>query len=248
MQDVLPAPLPAAPTPRRAIDPNPLLRSHLWTPLAIFALVISIIAALKLDWLLAHRIYAWEGYRWILRDAFLTDHLLHRFGRNLSIAAWLGVLVCWLLALRRGELTGLRRPLAYLMASVLTSTVLIALIKAVSNIDCPWDIEGLGGARPYLGLFDLRPALLPDASCFPAGHASSGYAWAALYFFFLMVHPALRWRGLMLGLGAGALFGAAQQVRGAHFLSHDLWTAAICWVTALALYLRMRPKLVARPD
>jgi membrane-associated PAP2 superfamily phosphatase len=38
----------------------------------------------------------------------------------------------------------------------------------------------------------------------------------------------------------GLLFGFSQQLRGAHFLSHDLWTLAICWGTALGLFLWFR--------
>jgi hypothetical protein len=34
----------------------------------------------------------------------------------------------------------------------------------------------------------------------------------------------------------GVVFGATQQLRGAHFLSHDLWTAAICWFNSLGWY------------
>jgi membrane-associated PAP2 superfamily phosphatase len=34
----------------------------------------------------------------------------------------------------------------------------------------------------------------------------------------------------------------AQQVRGAHFLSHDLWTAFLSWFMSLALY-RVFPAL-----
>ena len=31
---------------------------------------------------------------------------------------------------------------------------------------------------------------------------------------------------------AGFVFGLAQQVRGAHYLSHTLWTAWLCWTVA----------------
>ena len=31
---------------------------------------------------------------------------------------------------------------------------------------------------------------------------------------------------------AGFSLGLAQQVRGAHFMSHTLWTAWLCWTTA----------------
>ena len=34
---------------------------------------------------------------------------------------------------------------------------------------------------------------------------------------------------------AGLLLGLAQQVRGAHYMSHTLWTAWFCWATAAGL-------------
>jgi membrane-associated PAP2 superfamily phosphatase len=34
---------------------------------------------------------------------------------------------------------------------------------------------------------------------------------------------------------AGLLLGLAQQVRGAHYMSHTFWTAWFCWATAACL-------------
>ncbi len=212
------------------------LWTHFWLPLLAFAAAISFIAWLQLDWSLAHRIYAWEGYRWVLKKAFFTESLLHRSGHDLSVVAWVGALVAWLMSLKRESLQAWRKPLGYLLLSVLLATLLVSWVKSWSNMDCPWDIKGLGGTRPYVALFAARPAWLPDGRCFPAGHASGGYAWMALYFFFLMIRPHLRWRGLAIGVGVGVLFGIAQQFRGAHFISHDLWTAMICWAVAFGLY------------
>ena len=39
---------------------------------------------------------------------------------------------------------------------------------------------------------------------------------------------------LALGLALGALFGAAQVMRGAHYVSHVLWSAWICWTLSVA--------------
>jgi membrane-associated PAP2 superfamily phosphatase len=50
---------------------------------------------------------------------------------------------------------------------------------------------------------------------------------------------------LGFGLAAGLIFGLAQQLRGAHFLSHDLWALAISWLVALALH-RMMPGTTAK--
>jgi membrane-associated PAP2 superfamily phosphatase len=40
---------------------------------------------------------------------------------------------------------------------------------------------------------------------------------------------------LLPGLVLGSLYALGQHARGAHFLSHDLWAAAVCWLVALGL-------------
>ncbi len=32
------------------------------------------------------------------------------------------------------------------------------------------------------------------------------------------------------------MFGIAQQARGAHFVSHDLWSAFLVWTVTLSIY------------
>ena len=149
--------------------------------------------------------------------------------------AWLVVVAAWLVARPRAGLQHWRGPLAYLAVSTLLATAVVAWIKSWSNMDCPWDLLRYGGERPYVGLLGLRPVGLSRGACFPAGHASAGYAWLSLYFFFRATRPRLRWIGLLAGATAGLVFGASQQLRGAHFLSHDVWTAALCWMVAFAL-------------
>ena len=97
----------------------------------------------------------------------------------------------------------------------------------------------------FVGLFEARPPDMPSAACFPGGHSSAGYAWVALYFFAWVVRPQLRGRLLATALLAGAIFGAGQQLRGAHFLSHDLWSLGISWLVAATLFLVMFPRLAA---
>ena len=52
--------------------------------------------------------------------------------------------------------------------------------------------------------------------------------------------------GRMTGLGTGLVFGVSQQLRGAHFLSHDVATALICWLLSLSLYLIVKRVLARR--
>ncbi|CAD7735076.1 hypothetical protein LMG31886_21910 [Xanthomonas hydrangeae] len=74
-------------------------------------------------------------------------------------------------------------------------------MKTWTNVDCPWDLHRYGGMKAFFGLFADRTDAYAAGNCFPAGHASAGYCWLALYFFFWTAAPRLRWLGLGLGLG-----------------------------------------------
>ena len=215
----------------------PSWRLLLPTLLAIMAAIA--VATLKLDLWFADIVYAAEGGQWALKKAFVTEHLLHVAGRNAVAAAWVLVLIAWVATGRKPQSRSWRRPLAALALSVLLSTVLVASLKALSSVDCPWDLVRYGGDRVYVDIFSALLAGTPHRGCFPAGHASAGYAWLALFFFFQTVRPAWRWRGLTAGIMLGMVFGLSQQLRGAHFLSHDLWTAALCWLAAVAVHAAM---------
>lgn len=218
--------------------------THIVAPLLAFAALLLVMRWLDGDQWIADRLYAMQGGRWALRDAFLTQHVMHTWGRGFGIALWLAALATWLVARHRDDMASLRAPLAYLLIAVVLSVLCVAWVKSWSNMDCPWDLVRYGGDRPFVGLWQVRPLGLERGACFPAGHAGGGYAWMALYFFLGAVRPRWRWAGLAAGIGLGLAFGIAQQLRGAHFASHDLSAAAICWAVALITWRVFRPALV----
>ena len=128
-----------------------------------------------------------------------------------------------------------RRASFYLALCILLTTVLVGLGKKITNVDCPWDLQRYGGSYPYVHIFSDRPDELPRGGCFPGGHSSGGFSLLALYFLLRRYRKDLRWFGLSTGAAVGLLFSLGQAVRGAHFLSHDLWSAAIAWTIALLL-------------
>ena len=197
--------------------------------------------------LIADYLYAWEGSQWLLKDHFVTSTLIHLGGKYLSMVMWLATFASWWYARGRPALAAWRRPLFYLWLATLSATLLVSALQSLTAIDCPWDMQGYGGPRPYFGLFDARPPGLRDSGCFPSGHASAGYAWTALYFFLACVAPAWRRTGLLVGLGLGLVFGVSQQLRGAHFASHDVATLLVCWLTAMTLHLVLRPRTSPTP-
>lgn len=206
-------------------------------PLLGFTLAWIVLVPMRGDQWWADRLLTWQGGQWRLGHSLLLETVIHRGGRHLSVLAWLITLGFSLLAWRRhSNLRHWRRPALALLLSVLLSTLIVSMLKSVTHMDCPWDLLGYGGQRPFVDLFAAHPPGMPAGACFPAGHASAGYAWIALYFFFGAVHPRWRTAGLWTGLAAGVVFGFAQQLRGAHFVSHDLASLLVCWLTALATF------------
>lgn len=197
------------------------------------------------DQWIADVLYRVEGGHWLLKDHWFTSGVIHRVGKWLSTAAGVGVLVLAIVAWCRPRLKVLRWPLTYLAASVALSTSLVSMLKSWTAMDCPWDLSRYGGTQAMIGLFESRHGIAASG-CFPPVMPVPAMRGVALYFCALALRPAWRFAGLFIGLAAGLIFGVAQQLRGAHFLSHDLWSLAVCWVSALALYCVMlqRPRRV----
>ncbi|WAT15869.1 phosphatase PAP2 family protein [Xanthomonas fragariae] len=208
---------------------------HLWVPLACVLLASALLMGAGGDQWIADALYRLEGGHWLLKDHWFTSSVIHRVGKWLSTAAGVSVLVLTVIAWCRPRLRALRWPMTCLASSIALSTSLVSLLKSWTAMDCPWDLSRYGGTQAMIGLFESRHGIAASG-CFPAGHASAGYAWVALYFCALSLRPAWRFPGLFAGLAAGLIFGVAQQLRGAHFLSHDLWSLTVCWVSALAMY------------
>ena len=209
-----------------------------WFRLAVlYLLAMIVLQGLGGDAAVADALYAMQGHQWALRHHELTEGWVHVGGRRLVAGMFLGLIAFTLFAWRRPAFAAWRRGLVVLLGSVLASVAIVAGTKYSLAMDCPWSLAAYGGSLPHIGLFEARPLDLPRNSCFPAAHASSGFAWVALYFFFAATRPRWRHAGLAVGLALGTVFALSQELRGAHFLSHDLTSLMICWTIALAAHL-----------
>lgn len=185
---------------------------------------------------------------WLGRDSFWMNEVLHTSGRNLMRLAGLLAMLAWAASHRLPSLQPHRRVLGYFALCMALVPLTVGALKVVTNVDCPWDVAGFGGTRPYIEWFLPRPDNLPHAACFPGAHSSSAFALFALYFIALATDRRRARLALGAVLALGALFSLAQQSRGAHFLSHDLASALISWVMCLGLYLQLFKDIPARKD
>jgi membrane-associated PAP2 superfamily phosphatase len=170
-----------------------------------------------------------------LREHFITTRIAHDAVKGASVAAFIWILAgIWkpLGVLRRLD----RRSRITLLVSTVACLVIVASLKRASALHCPWGLAMFGGALPYLRLLDTVPPGWVRGGCFPAGHALSAFAYIGGFFAFRPVAPRAAWGWLAVVAAAGAFAGISQQLRGAHFLSHTLWTAWLCWTIAAVLF------------
>jgi len=210
-----------------------------WRQLRI-PLIVFIVAAITFDLTsfdrdIAHALF-YLDHRWIGARALLTDRIIHNGGQWIVRLLGLALLILWIATFYKKQWRELRRPSAYAFLALLLSIGIVGLLKTVTNIHCPRELSEFGGTLPYVRLTDQRPASARHGQCFPAAHASAGYALMAFWFVFRERDRRLARRGLVTGVIVGLIFGFAQQSRGAHFVSHDIWSAFLVWLICLTLY------------
>lgn len=209
---------------------------HARLTLTVLLPLALVVGATDADATLAHALFFDPWGRWLGAGSLWANEILHTGGGWAVRGLLAAVLLFWLATFGLSGLRPYRRPAGYFLAAGALSVGLVGLLKAVTGIPCPWSLAEFGGTLPSWGLFDPRPPGTVAGQCFPAAHASSGYALTALYFTFRERHKLLARLGLTAGILTGVIFGLAQQSRGAHFLSHDLWSAFLVWMVALTLY------------
>lgn len=182
-----------------------------------------------------------HGFAW--RDAWLTHALLHDGGRALGwcvLAAMVGH-AAW-----RTDDPALRRQHGHWIGITLLCLLLVPTIKRLTTTSCPWDLAEFGGVAAYvppwrLGVLDGGPG-----HCFPSGHAVVAFAFLTLYFDWRGLRPRLARWCLLAVCVAGVLYGWAQLARGAHYVSHTLWSAWLCWAVCAAADWRRARRVAAR--
>ncbi|WP_428634243.1 phosphatase PAP2 family protein [Sedimenticola sp.] len=211
--------------------------SHGIVPLTLFILAAAWLETSTLDLRLAGYFYDPVSASWPWRHHWLTSDLLHTDARYLTLLIALLILGTAIASQLHPPWKRFRKATLFLCCGLLLGPVLVLLAKHITNIDCPWHLTDFGGTHTYLRLLETRPSGYGSVECFPAGHASSGYAFLIVYFFNRRFAYRFRHLGLLAGLAPGLVFGIAQQARGAHFFSHDLWSLACCWFSQMSVYL-----------
>ena len=166
----------------------------------------------------------------IYRDNWYLVHWNHTVFKNILIAVYLSFLGLWLGSFKIQRLKVKRWLYGYMFLMSMLSTALVGILKSNAAHACPWNMVEPTSVG-YIWNFTAT-----HGHCFPGGHASTGFALLTGFFVYRLAQPKLAYLFLGLGLVMGFILGWGQMMRGAHFLSHNLWSGWIIFAFNFVVY------------
>lgn len=112
----------------------------------------------------------------------------------------------------------------------------IGVLKKTTNMPCPKDEIHYGGAYPRTAVWQSytpKYASMKHISCWPAGHASGGFALMSL--FFLFKRKRNKYLALFFALVISWSMGNYKMIIGDHFFSHTWITMLLSWLIILLI-------------
>lgn len=177
-------------------------------------------------------IHPWinETGQFPLKNDWFLAKLNHSYVKTMIIGVYSLFFLCWLASFKMEQLKPRRTEFGYFFWVSMLCTISIGVLKSHSAHACPWSMT-LPSAEGFYWDFHST-----QGHCFPGGHASAGFALMTGYFIYRQKQPARAVFFLISGLILGFLMGWAQMMRGAHFLSHNLWTGWVTWLINCVVY------------
>lgn len=181
---------------------------------------------------LQNLLYDTDARQWIWSRAEPITRLIFYNGiKDLLIAFAVGLLLSLVFIRRFTAHKGYSAGIRIVLLSLILVPACIGVLKDTTNVACPRDLVQFGGNLEYAGITGRyaelgRPFKLQR--CFPAGHASGGFALLSLGFLFQKAQN--RRRAIYLALVTGWSMGIYKMLIGDHFLSHTVTTMLLAWL------------------
>lgn len=213
------------------------VKKQIFLHLLLLVLAILLFECTPLDIWVQDHCYSFETHTWAVNRKDPVKKLLFYTGIKDTVALFaLTCLITLIASCVNKSLNKWRRPASMMLVALILVPLIVAGAKHVTNVPCPSALEHYGGHKPYVPLwrYVFRVDVPnPCGCCFPAGHATGGFALMMLYF--VLPTPRQRKLGLLLGLTLGWVMGTYQILKGAHFLSHTVVTMIASWIVILGI-------------
>lgn len=158
----------------------------------------------------------------ILFEVYLAIAWLQRYLQSRQSSTWLAKKNSWFSPFNSLSLV----EIGYLAVAMVLVPLITASLKGVTHVVCPNHLQIFGGEYPYLTILENIQAGT-RSKCFPAAHASAGFALYAWAFIPTFWHK--RWHIASVVTVVSWLMGGYKMLIGDHFFSHTVVSMCLAW-------------------
>ena len=191
-----------------------------------------------IDLTLQDQFFNFSTHKWILFwDEQAYKFLFYDGIKKLLIAFAVSLLFAFIFFRKTKVINNYKRGITIVILSAIFVPLIVGSIKGETNMPCPKDEVRYGGIYPRTAVWQNYT---PDfklhhhkSKCWPAGHASGGFALLSLIFLF---HK--RKHKIIAGavaLVVGWSMGLYKMMIGDHFFSHTVITMILAWLIILLI-------------
>ena len=203
----------------------------------LLIVVICLFQFTNLDIFIQSFFYDFESKNWLIDKNEPILKLFLYDGLKKAIIIFNVLILIALIFFRKKQIIQeYKKGLLIVLLSAIFIPSIIGTLKAITNTPCPCNIINFGGTYPDIKVFDKYPEDFiqkSKAKCWPAGHASGGFALMSLFFLFKKPkHQKIALIGIIILAWS---MGTYKMLLGDHFLSHTIITMLLAWIIILTI-------------
>ena len=187
-------------------------------------------------WVQSH-FYNQNTHSWMLDKSETVLKFLFYDGIKFAIIIFnVALLFMLIIGYKKPLIKQHRRALIIIIASAIFVPLLVGSLKDVTNMPCPKNLERFGGDHPDTCVWEKynnELCKMAKIKCWPAGHASGGFALLSLVYIF----GSFRGKAIAVAvaMSVGWSMGVYKMLIGDHFLSHTIITMIMAWLIILCI-------------
>jgi membrane-associated PAP2 superfamily phosphatase len=181
--------------------------------------------------------FDFDTKNWVLnRDLQPWKFLFYDGIKKLLIFIGIIFLITFIFFRNHDKIKKYKKGILVVILSAILVPVVVGGLKKSTNMPCPKNTIHYGGMMLNTAVWQKYPQPyhdMPKIACWPAGHASGGFALMSLFFFFKSRKNQNL--ALVFGLLTGWAMGIYKMLIGDHFLSHTVITMLISIIMILLI-------------
>ena len=205
--------------------------------LIVLILSILIFGLTDIDFMLQDNFYEQNTKSWILeRDLQPYKFIFYDGIKKLLILVALLFLFSLVFFRKNPLVKNYKKGIMVVVLSSIFVPLTVGGLKKITNMPCPKNEIHYGGIYPSTKIWESYPKTFKNYNkicCFPAGHASGGFALLSL--FFLFKRRRNKTLAIVGALTVGWSMGVYKMLIGDHFLSHTIITMILAWLIVLLI-------------